>query len=278
MPLNAMKLLSLAPHVTLQTLTPRDVMLYALGVGADELRFIYEDGLCALPTMPVVMAMAELDWRDPTLGITWEKLLHGEQFLELHAPLPIKGVVKSTQTIEAIFDKGAEKGAVMLIRRTLHDETGTLLATLRMTTFLRADGGFGGNNSGAPAPHAIPDRAPDAALDLPTAANQAQLYRLSGDYNPLHIDPAFAKRGGFERPILHGLCSYGIAGRAVLRMVCDNDPARLRLLNTRFSSPVFPGETIRTQLWHEGAGRAAFRCVVVERNTVVLNNGLVEYR
>lgn len=277
MPLNHDKILGMAPQVIHQNLTERDVMLYALGIGAEELEFIYEDRLQALPMMAVTLGYPGFIWKDPALGVTWNKILHGEQFLTLHAPLPTSGAVVGTQTFEAIFDKGADKGAIVLIKRVIRDVRGGLLATVNQTNFLRADGGFGGKSDGAPAPHPIPDRAPDAQLDLPTAANQAHIYRLSGDYNPLHIDPVVAKSAGYDKPILHGLCTYGVAGRALLKLLCNNDPTRLRTLNARFSAPVYPGETIRTLIWHEGDGRAAFRCYVVERNIMVLNNGLVEF-
>ena len=134
-----------------------------------------------------------------------------------------------------------------------------------------------GSQPGKPAPHAVPDRAPDHVVELATAPNQALIYRLSGDFNPLHVDPAVASAAGFPRPILHGLCTFGVAGRAVLAALCDNDPNRLKRQDARFSSPEFPGETIRTEIWREGDGRAAYRSVVVERDKVVLGNGLVEF-
>jgi len=153
-----------------------------------------------------------------------------------------------------------------------------LLATTTMTTLLRGDGGFGGTSEGMAVPHALPgDRAPDLVRVLPTATNQALIYRMSGDLNPLHIDPEVARAAGFERPILHGLATYGIAGRALIAGLMDNDPARLKRLDVRFSSPVYPGETISTEIWRDGDGRASFRSIAVERNVVVLNNGLVEF-
>jgi acyl dehydratase len=148
---------------------------------------------------------------------------------------------------------------------------------VRNSSFLRGDGGRGGSSEPQRKPHPLPERAPDESVTLETTANQAMIYRLSGDYNPLHIDPEVAKAGGFDRPILHGLATYGVAGRAVLAALCGNDPARLKRLDARFASPVFPGETIRTDIWREGDGRASYRSSVVERDLVVLNNGYVEF-
>ena len=175
-----------------------------------------------------------------------------------------------------IVDKGPDKGALLFVERTVRDvESGDDLATLRSTTFARGDGGCGGTTETAPAPHPIPARAPDLACDLPTAPNSALIYRLSGDPNPLHASPPVARAAGFDRPILHGLCSWGVAGHAILKSCCDYDPARLRAMALRFSAPVYPGETIRTEMWRDGA-IVSFRARVVERDAVVLNNGRAE--
>lgn len=272
------KLLAMAPIVTHHDFTRRDTMLYALGVGASELRFIYEEGLEALPTMAVVMAYPGFFWREPELGVDWQRLLHGEQSIEIHAPLPVAAKVRGETRIEAIYDKGAGKGAIArTVRRIFDDSSGAHLATATMSTFLRGDGGHGGSDGKPPAPHPIPEREADEQIILATADNQAAIYRLSGDYNPLHIDPETARAGGFEKPILHGLCTYGVAGRAVLKLLCGDDPARFQRMDVRFSSPVYPGETIATEVWREGDGRASFRATVVERGLLVLNNGYVEY-
>lgn len=272
------KLLAMAPIVTHHAFTQRDTMLYALGVGATELPFIYEEGLKALPTMAVVMAYPGFFWRLPEMGVNWQKLLHGEQSIELHASLPVEANLRGETKIVAIYDKGVEKGSVARsVRKIFNADTGVQLATVTSSTFLRADGGHGGSAGQPPAPHAVPERDADERVVLHTAANQAAIYRLSGDYNPLHIDPAVATAGGFPGPILHGLCTYGVAGRAVLAALCDNDPTRLHRMDVRFSSPVFPGETIETEIWREGGGRAAFRSTVLERGVTVLNNGYVEF-
>ena len=270
------KLLSMPPIVTRQTLTPRDTILYALGIGASELDFLFEERLKALPMMAVTLGYPGFFWRDPAYGANWQKILHGEQSTIFHAPLPTAGEIVGSTVIEALYDKGADKGALAMVTREIHDGAGTHLATSRSMTFLRGDGGFGGSAEGAPVPHAIPDRAPDDVVTLTTAANQAQIYRLSGDLNPLHIDPDVAKAGGFEAPILHGLATYGVIGRALLAARCGNDPVRLKRLDGRFSSPVYPGETIETSIWDEDGGKLAFRARVVERDKIVFTNGYAE--
>ncbi|KTE36563.1 3-alpha,7-alpha,12-alpha-trihydroxy-5-beta-cholest-24-enoyl-CoA hydratase [Sphingopyxis sp. HIX] len=269
-------LLSMPPIVTRQVLTPRDTILYALGIGATELDFLFEERLKALPTMAVTLGYPGFIWRDPALGANWQKILHGEQSTILHAPLPVEGEIVGSTVVEALYDKGADKGALAMVTREIHDGAGTHLATSRSMTFLRGDGGFGGSAEGVPVPHAIPDRAPDAVVTLTTAANQALIYRLSGDLNPLHIDPDVARAGGFEAPILHGLATYGVIGRALLAARCGNEPARLKRLDGRFSSPVTPGETIETSIWDEEGGKLAFRARVVERDKIVFTNGYAE--
>lgn len=261
----------------------RDTMLYALGVGAgadpldaSDLKFVYEDGLQALPSMAVVLGYPGFWMKNPATGINWQQLLHGEQGLVIHQPLPAAGTVIGRTRVTHIVDKGAGKGALVFSQRTVTDKaSGELLATLTGTTFLRADGGFGGPAGPAPAPHPLPDRAPDASLDLATLPQAALIYRLSGDYNPLHADPKVAAGAGFPRPILHGLCTFAVASRALLRLACDNDPTKLKAMQVRFSAPVFPGETIRTEIWRDGH-IISFRCKAVERDLLVLNNGRAE--
>jgi len=277
MPFDPDRLLSSPPIETRYALKKRDAILYALGVGASELQFVYEDGLKALPTMAVVMGYPGFIWRDPQYGVDWKKILHGETSLEVHAQLPVEGELVGVSSFGPIFDKGADKGAICYQTRKIYDAAGTLLATIGAASFLRGDGGFGGSAEGQPKPAPLPGRQPDLSHTLATAPNQAQIYRLSGDLNPLHIDPDVAKAAGFPQPILHGLCTYGVAGRAILAALCDNEPARLKRLDVRFSSPVFPGETIRTDIWRDGDGRALYRAMAVERDVVVLNNGLAEY-
>lgn len=271
------RLLALPPIETHHELTRRDTMLYGLGLGAEDLDFVFEERLQALPTMAVVLANPGFIWRDRDLGVDWKNVLHGEQHLELFACLPTEGSLRGETTFKAVYDKGPGKGALVYSARRIFDESGTHLATDTKCSFLRGDGGCGGTQGPAPKPHALPEgRAPDAVVDLKTAPNQALIYRLSGDYNPLHIDPEVARAAGFERPILHGLCTYGVVGRALLSAVADNQPARLRKMNARFSAPVYPGETIRTEIWRETDSAFAFRARVVERDVVVVNNGYGE--
>ena len=256
----------------------RETMLYALGIGfgADpmnraELPFVYEKGLRAVPTLATVIA-----WDDSFIaqsGINFLLVVHGEQRIVLHRPLPVAAKVTAQLAITDIFDKGQGKGAIVLSRTTIADQaTGEVLCTNYATTFARGDGGFGGPAGSGPAPHPLPDRAPERVIDLPTSPGQALLYALSGDRNPLHRDPAVAEAAGVRRPILHGLCTYGIACRAVLQTCCDLDPTRVREFGGRFSAPVFPGETIRVETWQEGP-IVSFRASVPERGQVVLNNG-----
>ena len=160
-------------------------------------------------------------------------------------------------------------------RKVYEKKSGDLLSTLLSTSFCRGDGGFGGPTGPVRQPHAVPETPPQLTCELPTLPQAALIYRLSGDYNPLHSDPAHAKRVGFERPILHGLCTLGVAGHALLKTCCDYDPTRLKSMEVRFSAPIYPGETIRTEMWKSG-NVVSFRCVVVERDKVVLNNGRAE--
>ncbi len=267
-----------------QTYTKRDTILYALGCGLGidpldeaQLRFVFEEPeLLTLPSMAAVLSPPGFWARHPDSGIDWVRILHGEQAMEIHKPLPATAKVVATAKVTDIVDKGAGRGALLIVQRTVRDvDTGEALATLRSTTFARGDGGCGGTTETAPAPHTIPDRAPDGICDLPTAPNSALIYRLSGDPNPLHASPSVARAAGFDRPILHGLCSWGVAGHAILRTWCDYDPARIRSMALRFSAPVYPGETIRTEMWRDG-DTVSFRALVAERDAVVLNNGRAE--
>ena len=270
------KLISRAPIESRQRLDPTAVILYALGVGATELPFVYENNLKVLPTMAATLAYPGFVWKDYDLGADWRRVLHGETRLVIHAPLPTEGELIGRTSFGPIFDKGAAKGAVVYQTRTIHDGHGAHIATIVNASFLRSEGGFGGSAEGQPKPHPLPDRPPDHVVSFKTSPNQALIYRLSGDLNPLHIDPAVAAEAGFPKPILHGLASYGIAGRAVLATVCDNEPDRLKRLDVRFASPVFPGETIRTELWYEDTGCVGFRATVEERGQIILNNGYAE--
>jgi acyl dehydratase len=270
-----------------QTLSQRDTMLYALGVGlgADpmdeqQLRFVYEKNLIALPTMAVVLA-APSAWLRKTDTAFGTKSVHGEQSFTIHKALPVDGVLAGVSKLVSVSDKGLEngknRGAVIVTERKVYEKkSGDLVATLVSSSFCRDDGGFGGPNPPSRAPHAIPQTAAQFSCDLPTLPQAALIYRLSGDYNILHSDPQHAQKVGFLRPILHGLCTFGVAGHAMLKTHCDYDTTRFKSMEARFSSPVYPGETLRTEMWKNG-NVVSFRCTVPARdNVVVLNNGRAE--
>jgi len=269
---------------TSQTFTRRDTILYALGLGfgsdpgdANQLRFVYERGLRTVPTMGAILATAAGWVLDPKAGIDLAKLLHGEQSLILHRPLPVEGTVIGRGRMIEIYDKGAGKAALAYFACDLSDAaSGDLLCTSTIGFFVRGEGGFGGPDGPGAKPPAIPERPAEEIVDIATLPQQALIYRLSGDLNPLHADPKMAAAAGFPRPILHGMCTYGIAGRVILTRLCAGDPARLKRLDARFSAPVFPGETVRTEIWRERDGTALFRSKVLERDTVVLTNGYAE--
>ena len=259
-------------------------MLYALalGFGEDpldekELAYVYEDGLMAVPSMAVTLGYPGFWLRDPRTGIDWKKVLHGEQWLEVYKPLPVDGELTGRTRIDQISDKGEGRGAVIYLCRDIIDTaSGETLAKVSMSTFCRGDGGFGGENKPGPAPASIPERAPDHVCELATLPRQALIYRLLGDYNPLHADPKVARAAGFERPILHGLATYGLAARAILKTICDYEAGRLAGLDVRFSAPVYPGETVRFDIWREG-DEARFRASIPARQVVVLNNGAARF-
>ncbi len=279
------KLLALQIPEVEDTYGPKNCILYALGIGLghdpmneDELPFVYEKNIKVLPTFALVQGYSPYWLRNPQSGVTWNKVVHGEQGMILHQPVAPKGVVIGSTRIVEVIDKGEGKGALVFSVRQVTDKaTGALLATLTQTTFCRADGGFGGPRRDTPIPHAIPERAPDLVCDLPTRPEMALIYRLSGDINPLHAEPQFAKDAGFPRPILHGLATLGVAGHAILKSVCGYDPAQLTAMSGRFSAPVFPGETIRTEMWKSGRV-ISFRARVVERDIVAINNGRAEIK
>jgi acyl dehydratase len=268
--------------------TERDTMLYALGIGigaqpmdAGQLRYVFEQNLQAVPTMVSVLGSPGFWWRDPRTGADWVKLVHGEQSVRLLRPVPVAGRIVARNKVVSITDKGPGKGAIAVIARELRDQdSGELIAEGRNVTFLRGDGGFSakdGKSDAGPQPlPATPDRAPDIEVELETLERQALIYRLSGDYNVLHADPAVALAAGFTRPILHGLCTYGMAAHAVLKAVCGYDAARIRAVSVRFTAPVYPGETLRFQLWHRDSASLQLRARVDARDVVVLNNGLIE--
>jgi acyl dehydratase len=211
-------------------------------------------------------------------GIDWVRIVNGEQGFELRAPLKPAGTVLGKTRIVEVVDKGTGKGALVYTERKVTDKaTGELIATVTQTTFCRADGGFGGPPRESPPVHKLPERAPDLVCELTTRPEQALIYRLSADRNPLHVDPEVAKAAGYPKPILHGLGTFGVVGHALLKSICDYDPSRVVSFAGRFSSPVFPGETIRTEFWRDG-NVVSFRAAVPARDVVVMNNGRAEVR
>jgi acyl dehydratase len=252
------------------TYTEKDVMLYALGVGAgtDELPFTYERELKVLPTFGVIAAFPSMFAMGSAMSVNPAMVLHGEQRIELYAPIPTHGTLTTTPTVRAIYDKG--KGAVIVVDAETVDDRGTRLFKNTFVTFARGEGGFGGDRGPSGPRNVPPDRRPDATAEMLTLPQQALIYRLSGDMNPLHADPDFAKLGGFDRPILHGLCTFGHVGRAVLRQCCGNDPAKLRALEVRFSGVVYPGETIVTEMWKTGPTEVILQAKAKERGELAI--------
>jgi acyl dehydratase len=262
----------------------KDALIYALGVGAGaadplaELEFTTENTndkpQRALPTIAVVLgplggAFGAIGSFNPAM------LVHGEEGITLHREIPVEGELEAVSEITGIYDKG--KGAVVVTEtKATLVETGEPLFDTRMSAFIRGEGGWGGDRGPSGTPNAAPEREPDHAVTVQTRSDQALIYRLSGDRNPLHSDPSFAAMGGFDRPILHGLCTYGFTGRALLHTLCGSDPARFKSMDARFSSPVMPGESLTVKSWLDGDGSAIFQ-TCGQDGRVVIDAGRVTY-
>ena len=283
MPLNYERIMAYHPGPLDASYDENRCILYALGIGigmdpldGEQIKFVHERELKAFPTLATV-----LGWpgrlTDPAFGIDARMVVAASLKVTLHRPLAVRDRLTSDPRIVEVIDKGAGKHAILQSARTLHAADGTSVATIESASLARGHGGFGGKVTAAPEPHPTPDTPPDATCDLPTPPNLALIFRLMGDENPLHIDPASAKSSGYDRPILHGAATFGIAAHAVLRLAAGYDPARLFSIEARFSRPVFPGDTIRTELWRNGED-ISFRCRVPARDEVVLTNGRATLR
>lgn len=259
------------------TYTERDTMLYALGAGAGsdpldplELRLSYEKDLVAIPSMAVTLAYPGFWYRDLEPGLDFLRTVHGSERFVIHDTLPVAATVVAKPKIVAIHDKGPGRGSLVVSEREIVEQpTGRRLATVTQTAFCRGDGGLGGPLVPAPVPFAVPERPADDLMLLATLPQAAMIYRLSGDYNPLHVDPEFARAAGFDRPILHGLSTYGHICRALMRLG-DPDTNRIVSMDCRFTGPVFPGDTLSLETWRD-ARQVAFRAHVGERR--VIDNG-----
>jgi acyl dehydratase len=256
-----------------------ETMLYAQSIGLgrnpvdrQELPYVYEQG-SLLRTVPSMASVLVPDMFPPDLGWDFTQVLHAEQRLALHRPLPPAGDLLISKRIVDVFDRGPKRGAMILFEadgRLAKDDTAVF--SLGMTVIARGDGGFGGASGSAPPPHRAPRREPDLSCNNETRVDQALLFRLNGDRNPLHADPGTARQAGFDVPILHGLCTYGIACHAILKTICEYDATLIVGFDARFSVPVMPGDTIRTDMWQDG-NIVSFSCTAVERDVMVLRNG-----
>lgn len=280
MPINYDEIMSLKSENIEISYTDKDSILYGLGVGLgndpmdiDELKYVYENGQIALPSMATNFQYHSSLLMSAKLNFVM--VVHGEQKLSIVNPIPVSGDFLADMKVLNCFDKGASKGAIIDVETTVKLKSdGTEICKLISTTFARGDGGFDGPES-PPQEIFEPEGSPDIVDEITTKPDQALIFRLSGDYNPLHSDPNFAKAAGFPKPILHGLCTYGVACRSIVKTACDNDVKKLKSFNCRFSSPVFPGETIVTEMWKNG-NDINFQSKVKERDKIILKNGLSE--
>ena len=282
MPLNYERIMAHRPADQTVSYGPRDCIIYALGIGLGmdpldqgQLRFVYEKNLTAFPTLAAVLGrLTRID--DPEFGLDRRMVVAAALKVMLHAPLASEGELVSRPRIREVVDRGPNSAAIIEITRELRTPDGRLIATVDNSNLARKHGGFGGKVTEVSAPHQMPATAPHRVIELPTPPNLALLYRLTGDMNPLHSDPEHARAVGFERPILHGAATYGVAAHAVVRHI-GYRAEELASIEARFVRPVFPGDILRTEIWQEG-GRISFQCGVTGREGYVLTNGLATLR
>ena len=270
-----------------QSYDEKDAILYALGLGIGQdpleplqLQFVYEAELRTLPTMSVVLGFPGPWLNDPATHIDYSRVVHGEQHLEIVRPLPVAGTMRCVNRVVGVADRGSGKGAAITVGRELFDDSnGQLLARQLSVLIARGDSGFDGDLASQSRSRLLPPpaRDPDLHFEWHVPPQLALVYRLSGDRNPLHVDPRIAQRAGFDRPIRHGLASFGIAGFAAIMTVCNGDPDGLREIGARFSAPVIPGDTLVFDIWKVAPGETAFRARAIERDRIVLDNGRVRH-
>lgn len=281
LPIDPDRLLSLAFPEIRQRYTWRDCAIYALSLGCgldpvdeEQLKFVDETKIQALPGMATVLGRPGFWARDLNTGIDWRSIVNGEQSVTWQGVFAPEGEVVARTRIVELVDKGQGRGALITTEKILHDSTsGDQVATVRQTIFCRSDGGFGGSPKSAVTLSATPDGEPNQTVAVPTSPQLALIHRLCGDLNPLHSDPDAARRAGFDRPILHGVATFGLAHRALLVALCGNDPSRLAGFSCRFSAPVLPGDAILVDIWRLDSSRAAFRARVEGREATVLTHG-----
>lgn len=281
MPIDYPAVLKLKTEAAPYSWSDREVILYALGIGmgADplnerELQFVNEAFSTPkrLKVVPTFASVCVWGARPGIIDLNHVLVVDGERDITFHKPMPVAASVTADARVRGVYDKGNNKGAIIQNEIVVRDGDGDKIVTILSSTFARGDGGFGGPSSGMPEPHQVPRRAPDRSVDIPIRPDQALIYRLSGDRNPLHVDPEFARRAGYPRPILHGMCTYGLTCRAVLQTYADYDPSAFRRHRVRFSAPVFPGEVITVNLWRSG-NSISFDAHVRERQVTVAKNG-----
>ncbi|MCP1838698.1 acyl dehydratase [Bradyrhizobium sp. USDA 4524] len=281
MPIDYPAVLNLKTEAVPYSWSDREVMLYALGIGMGsdplnekELHFVNEAFSTPkrLKVVPTFASVCVWGARPGVLGLNRVMVVDGERDITFHKEIPVAASVTADARVRGVYDKGKEKGAIIQNEVIVRDGEGDKIVTIISSTFARGDGGFGGSSEGMPEPHQVPDRAPDRSIEIPIRPDQALIYRLSGDRNPLHSDPEFARQAGFPKPILHGMCTYGLTCRAVLQTYADYDPSAFQRHRVRLSAPVFPGEILTVYLWKDG-NSISFEGHVRDRQVTVVKNG-----